>query len=63
MPASSHVVRAILAYHLVGLAKDLLNQPQPKWVCRRCGEDVDTVAMRCKCTTSPYPWELVNYEH
>ena len=61
---SPHVMRAIAAYYLVEKAKELLNpdqmQKRLKWRCRRCGEDVDTKTMSCRCATSPSPWELVD---
>jgi ribosomal protein L37AE/L43A len=37
-----------------------IDAPPAIWRCRRCGQIVDMVAMKCGCERSPSPWEHVN---
>jgi hypothetical protein len=35
------------------------NYLHPRWKCKRCKYEVDMVAFRCNCKTSPSPWEPI----
>lgn len=44
-------------FKIIATASNLKYSEYTEWKCRRCGATVDMVNKRCKCKTSPSPWE------
>src|SRR3954471_5495811 len=46
-------------FKVIAEASGLNYSEYNEWKCRRCGAMVDMVKKRCKCKTSPAPWEPI----
>jgi len=46
-------------FKVVATAAGLQYSEYQEWKCHRCNSIVDMVNKRCKCKTSPSPWEPV----